>query len=69
MLLGLWCDRVLHESLLVPVLINGSEKERSKISTVQMDNLTGVLGIRRLDRAPANTPIRKLCGVTKEVRR
>ena len=48
MLLGLVnaeCARVLHESLLVPVLMCGSdtmiwrEEEISKIRSVQMDNL------------------------------
>ena len=40
------CARVLHETLLVPVLTYGSEtmlwkeKESSKIRTVQMDNLS-----------------------------
>ena len=38
--------RVLHESLLVPVLTYGSEKERSRIRAVHMDNLRGLLGIR-----------------------
>ena len=40
------CAMVLHESLLVPVLMYGSEtmvwteeKERSRIRAVQMDNL------------------------------
>ena len=31
-----------------------------------MDNLRGLLGIRRMDRA-RNARIRELCGVTKEV--
>ena len=31
-----------------------------------MDNLRGLLGIRRIDRVP-NARIRKLCGVTKEI--
>ena len=51
--LQLQCARVLHETLLVPVLIYGSEtmlwKERSRIMAVQMDNLRGLLGIRRMD--------------------
>ena len=33
---------------------------------VQMDNLKGLLGIKRMDKVP-NTPIRQLCGVTKGV--
>ena len=40
------------------------EKERSRIRTVQMDNLRGLLVIRRMDRVP-NVQIRELCGVKK----
>ena len=36
------CARVLHEALLVPVPMYGSE--RSRIRAVQMDNLRGLLG-------------------------
>ena len=49
------CTLVLHETLLVPVRMYGSEsmlwkeKERSRIRAVQMDNLRGLLGIRRMD--------------------
>ena len=52
------CVRVLHETLLVPVLMYDSEtmlwkaKERSRITVVQMDNLKGLLGIRRTDKSP-----------------
>ena len=42
------------------------EKDRSRIRNVQIDNLRGLLGIRRMDRVP-NARIRALCGVTKEV--
>ena len=42
------------------------EKERSRISAVQMDNLRGLLCIRRMDKVP-NARIRKLCGVTKGI--
>ena len=60
---------VLHETVLVPILMYGSEimlwkEERSRIRAVQMDNLRGLLGTRRMDRVP-NARIRKLCGVTK----
>ena len=47
---------VLHETLLVPVLKYGSEtmlwkeKKRSRVRAVQMDNLRGLLGIRRMGR-------------------
>ena len=60
----------MHRSLLVLVLIHGSktilwkERERSRIKAVQMDNLRGLLGIRRMDRVP-NAQIRELCGVKK----
>ena len=53
--LQLECARGLHEDLLLPVLMYGSEtmqwreKERSRVSSVQMDNLKGLLGIRRMD--------------------
>ena len=61
------CARVLHETELVPVLTYSSEtmlwkeKERSRITAVQIDNLRGLLGIR-MDRVP-NAQIRVLCGV------
>ena len=56
--LQLDCARVLHGTLLVPVLIYNSEtmlwkeKERSRIRAVQIDSLRGLLGIRRMDRVP-----------------
>ena len=37
------------------------ETERSRIWAVQMDNLRGLLGIKRMD------GVRQLCGVTKGV--
>ena len=63
--LQLDCARVLHESLLVPVLTYGSEtmiwrEERSRIKAVQIDNLRGLLGIRRMDKVP-NAQIKQLC--------
>ena len=66
------CARVLRESMLVPVLIYGTEtmiwkeKERSRIRAVQMGNLRGLLGIRKMDTDP-NAQIRQLCGVAKGV--
>ena len=72
MSLELECARVLHDSLLMPVLTNGSEimiwreKERFRIKTVQMDNLRGLLGIRGMDKVP-NAGIRQLCRVRKDV--
>ena len=52
------CARVLHETLLVPVLTYSNEKmlwkekARSRIRAVQMDNLRGLLGIRKMDTVP-----------------
>ena len=40
------------------------EKERFGIRAVYMDNLRGLLGIRRMDKVP-NVRIRQLCGVAK----
>ena len=72
--LQLECAKVLHEAVQVsvPVLIYGSEKliwkkkEMSRIRVVQMDNLRGLLGIRRRNKVP-NAQIRELCRVTKGV--
>ena len=64
------CARFLHETLLVPVIMYGSEtmlwekKERSRVRPVQMDNLRGLFGIRMMDMVP-NARIRELCGVRK----
>ena len=52
------------------VLMYGSEtmlwkeKERSRIRAVQMDNLRGLLGIRKMD-IVLNAQIRELCSVKK----
>ena len=59
--------RVLNESFLVPVLIYGSEtmiwreNQRSRIRAVQMDNLRGLPGIKRMDKV-LNAETRELCG-------
>ena len=56
----------------MPVLTYGSEtmicreKERSRIRAVWMDNLRGLLDIRRMDKVP-NARIRQLCRVMKGV--
>ena len=53
--LQLECARVLHETLLVSVFMYGcetmlwKEKEISRLRAVQMDNLSGLLGIRRVN--------------------
>ena len=70
--LQLECDRVLHETLLMPVLIYGSEtliwkeKESSRIKAVQIDNLRSLPGIKRMFTV-SNAWIRELCTVTKGV--
>ena len=60
--LQLACARVLHETLLVPVLMYCSEiilwKERSSVRELQLDNLRGLLGIKRKKRVP-NAQIRE----------
>ena len=67
--LQLACARILHTSLVAPVRTYGSEtmiwreKERSRIWALQMENLRGLLGIRRMNKVP-NARIRQLCGVT-----
>ena len=59
-------------SLLVPVLTYGNEtmilkeKERPRIRTIQINNLRGLLGIRRMDKV-SKARIIKLCGVTKSM--
>ena len=42
------------------------EKEKSRIRPVQMDNLWGLLGIRRMDKI-TNSRIRQCCGVMNVV--
>ena len=42
------------------------ENERSRIRAVQMGNLRGLVGIRRMDRVP-NARIKELCGVMKRL--
>ena len=64
------CGNMLHEALLMPVLLYGSEtviwreRERSRIRAVRMGNFTGLLEIRRMDIAP-NVQIKVLCRVAK----
>ena len=53
--LQLECARVSHETLYVPVLTCSSEtllwkeKERSRIRVVQLDDLRGLLDVKRMD--------------------
>ena len=42
------------------------EKKRSRIKSVQMDSLRGLLGTGRIDRVP-NARIKELCRVTKGI--
>ena len=59
--------RVLHESLLMPVLTYGSEtmtKERPRSRVVQVDNIRSLLGIRKMDKV-LNAWIMELCRVRK----
>ena len=42
------------------------QKEKSKITVIQLDNLKGLPGIRRMDKVP-NAQIRELCGVANGV--
>ena len=60
------CARVLHETLAYgrETMTLWKEKERSRVKAVQMDNLRGLLSIRRMDRVP-NEQIRELCGLKK----
>ena len=68
------CARVFHETLLVPVLMYGSEtmlwrerkRERSRIGDAQVGNLRDFLGIRKMDRV-TNAWMGKLCRVTKGI--
>ena len=55
----------------MPVLMYGREtiwkdNEWSMIRAVQLDNLRGLLGIRRMKRVP-NAQIWELCGLTKRI--
>src|SRR5678815_5674263 len=60
--LSLECARVLHEGMLLPVLLYISEtmvwnkKYRCKVQCVQMDNLRGMLGVKRINKV-RNEPV------------
>ena len=70
--LQLQSAKVLHEALLVYFLMYSNEtmlwkkNERSRIRVVQMENLRGLLGVRRMAKV-LNARIRELCGVTNGV--
>ena len=52
------CARILHKKLLIPPLMYGSEtmlwkeREKSRIRALRMNNLRGLLGIKRMNRFP-----------------
>ena len=52
--LQLECTRVLHETLLMfgSETLIWKEKNMFRIKVEQMDNLRGLLGIRRMDKVP-----------------
>ena len=63
--------RGLHEALLMLILLYGYEtmmwrKAKFRIRAIQMDNLRGVLDIRRMDSVP-NAWITELCGVDEKI--
>ena len=69
--LQLECARVLHESLLRPIMYGCEtmiwrEKERSRVMAVHIDNLRSLAGIKRMDKV-LNAQIRDLCRVTRFV--
>ena len=58
--------RLLYESLLVPVLMYGSETMIWREKSVEMDYLRCLLGIRGMDKI-LNALIRQISGVMKGV--
>ena len=56
----------LYLFLCMVVRMLWKEKERSRIRSVQIDNLKDLLGIRRMDRV-LNERIRDFCGMMKGV--
>ena len=64
--------RVLYSTLFVSVLLYDSEtmiwseKKRSRIWAILMNDLRSLIGIRRIDIVP-NIQIRELCRVIKEM--
>ena len=51
--LQLECARGQHEALIVPLLLHGKEgAERSTVRAVHVDNIRGLLGIRRMNGVP-----------------
>ena len=73
MLLGPWlmledCSLSVVESFTrhCSCLFSCMEKERSRIRAVQMDNLRGLLDVRKMDKVP-NARIIELCGMAKSV--
>ena len=56
----------LYQFLCIVTRLIWKEKERPNNRVVQMDNLRGLLGIRRMDKV-LNAWIRELCRMTKRV--
>ena len=65
--LQLECARVLHDTLLMPVLTYGSDKETSRITAVQSNNLRGLLGIRRMDKCSDKAVVWLKKGVDEKI--
>ena len=66
------CNRVVHESMLLLVVMYGSKEMvwsqnyRSEVQTVQMNYLRRVLGVRKIDKM-RNEVIIELCRIKKRV--
>ena len=56
----------LYVFLSIAVIQRYGRRRRSVIRAVQMDNLKGLLAIRRLEKAP-NAQIREFCGVDERI--
>ena len=65
-------NRVVHESMLLPVVMYGSKEMvwsqnyRSEVQTVQMNYLRRVLGVRKIDKM-RNEVIIELCRIKKRL--
>ena len=52
--------------LCIEVRMLWREKENSRVRSLQIDNLRGLLGIRKMDRVQ-NARVREFCGVRKSL--
>ena len=68
--LQLQCARFLLETYMYVCMgvrqYHGKRRRDLRVRVVQMDNLKGLLGVKRMDRVP-NAQIRELCGVKKRL--